>query len=351
MIAVYALVYVDDVIVMAETMNAVTLAKKCIAGMFAAKDQGEIEHFLRITVTRNRSTRKLSLTQRQAILEFLREHEIPTTSKRTSPLSKGDVPANDGQVDLERCTMLQQIIGKLLYLSKKTRPDIAAAVGLLSRHNSNASDTHLQLAHQILSYLNGTLDYALILGGGEIDKLIAFSDSDWAGDKEDSKSTSGYAIFLGSGLISWYSGKQECVSGSTAEAEYVAASECSNELIWFIRLLKSIGHDLSVAHLHCDNDPAISFAKNRRQGRRTRHIDVRYHVVRQYLQDGFFTISYVPSKKNRADIFTKTLDRNSHHNQTQGLGLLPISRMDYKGINGKGGVLNVSRLTQHGDPC
>ena len=133
-------------------------------------------------------------------------------------------------------------------------------------------------------------------------------DADWAGDKVDRKSTSGSCQFLGHSLVSWHSKKQNCVSLSTAEAEYVAAASCATQILWMRQTLKDYGLIYKKVPILCDNESAIKIANNPCQHPRTKHIDIRHHFIWDHIQKGDIVLAHVGTDKQLADIFTKPLD-------------------------------------------
>lgn len=139
--------------------------------------------------------------------------------------------------------------------------------------------------------------------------MFAFSDADFAGDVNSRKSTSGYCFTINGGIISWCSEKQKSVSLSTTESEYIEASQAVKELIWIDRLLKNLDGNISIPLLLMDNQSAIKLIKNPEFHKRTKHIDVRFHFVREKYAEKFFNLKYVNTKEQLADIFTKPLPK------------------------------------------
>ena len=141
--------------------------------------------------------------------------------------------------------------------------------------------------------------------------LIGYSDADWAGCKIDRKITSGTCQFLGRSLVSWASKKQNSVALSTAEAKYIAVVHCCAQLLWMRQTLRDYGYKLSKVPLLCDNESAIRMAHNPVEHSCTKHIDIRYHLMRDHQQKGDIEIAYVNTQNQLADIFTKTLDEKT----------------------------------------
>ena len=172
----------------------------------------------------------------------------------------------------------QSIVGSLLYAAIATRPDIAQAVGVVSKFCANPTQSHFTAAKRILRYLKGTVSLGLSYKKCADGILTGYSDADWAGDVDDRHSTSGNVFSLARGAVSWLSKKQATVALSTAEAEYVALSTATQEAIWLRRLLTDVGEPLEEPIvIHEDNQGAIAMAKNPVGHARTKHIDIRYH--------------------------------------------------------------------------
>lgn len=203
----------------------------------------------------------------------------------------------------------RELIGSLLFLTA-TRPDISYSVGLISRYMERPTKIHVNAAKRVLKYLKGTQNFGILYQSGGPQRFTGYSDADYAGDIDTRKSTSGYAFILGNGIISWCSERQQSVSLSTTESEYVAASNAIKELIWLKRLINELvaGQYKSV-EFYLDNQSAIRLIKNPEFHKRSKHIDVRYHFIREKFNEKLFNLHYVETKEQLADIFTKSLPR------------------------------------------
>ena len=199
------------------------------------------------------------------------------------------------------------MIGSLLYLTA-TRPDIQFAVCLCARFQASPRDSHKQAIKRILRYLQGTPDFGLWFSSSSGLGVRGFADSDFGGCRIDHKSTSGTCHFLGTSLISWSSRKQSSVAQSTTEAEYVAAASSCSQILWISSTLQDFGIFISSVPLFCDNTSAISIAKNPVQHSRTKHIELRYHFIRDHVEKGDIELLYVDTEHQLADIFTTPLD-------------------------------------------
>lgn len=199
-----------------------------------------------------------------------------------------------------------------MYLSVTTRPDITDityAVSFLSRYLDKPNEQLWTAGKRILRYLKGTKHEGLIftkIKKNEVPRLQCFSDADWASDKVDRKSVSGCTILLGGNLISWFSKKQNCIAISTAEAEYVAAAMCAQDLINLKGILEDMHMD-STSVLFCDNIGSLQMIKSNENSKRAKHIDIKFHFIKDQVTKGTFTIDHVSSQNNLADLMTKSV--------------------------------------------
>ena len=201
----------------------------------------------------------------------------------------------------------RSMIGSLLYLCA-SRPDIMLSVCMCARFQAAPKESHHKAVKHILRYLAHTPTLGLWYPKGSDFDLIGYSDSDYAGDRVDLKSTSGTCHFLGRSLVYWSSKKQNYVSLSTAEAEYIAAGSCCAQLLWMKQTLKDYGVNVKNVPLLCDNESAIKIAHNPVQHSKTKHIQIRHHFLRDHVLKGDISIEHVKTEEQLADIFTMPLD-------------------------------------------
>uniref|UniRef100_A0A803LCB7 Uncharacterized protein n=2 Tax=Chenopodium quinoa TaxID=63459 RepID=A0A803LCB7_CHEQI len=197
-------------------------------------------------------------------------------------------------------TLYRSLVGSLRYLTI-TRPDIVYGVGPVSRYMETPKESrymetpkelHWCPAKKIVRYIKGTLDYGMFYSYGDEATLYGYSDSDsdWAGAQHERKSTSGYVFYLGSTAITWSSKKQPVVALSSCEVEYIAASSAVCEALWLRNLLKETGHvQEGPTTIYVDNMSAIKLAKNPVQHGRSKHIDTRFHFLRDQVKQGTIT--------------------------------------------------------------
>nr|VWO95646.1 Alcohol oxidase [Ganoderma boninense] len=202
------------------------------------------------------------------------------------------------------------LVGSLNYVATGSRPDISFAVQQLAQYLDCFTTGHWDAAVRVVRYLMGSRDLRLVLGGSSSRRLVGWSDSDHARCPDTRRSIGGYVFSLGSGAISWAARKQPTVASSTTEAEYIAAADSAKECVWLRHLLDAIGFRQSAASpLLVDNSGAIVLSGDQSFHARTKHIDVKYHYLREKTSSSEIDVRYVPSKDNVADIFTKPLPR------------------------------------------
>ena len=216
------------------------------------------------------------------------------------------------------------VIGSLMYVMVYNRPDIAHAVGVLSRFISKPGKEHWTTMKWVFRYWRGTSDYGLCYQGRpRLDRVLdihGFVDGYWAGDL-DRRFTRGYVFNLFGGVVSWMSKKQSVVALSTTEAEYMAATHASKEAVWLQRLCSSMGLVQGAVGIDCDSQSAIFLAKNPAYHSKTKHIDVQYHFERDMIEDKKVLLVKMNTLKNTTDALTKfvSFDKFSWCRETMGI--------------------------------
>jgi hypothetical protein len=256
-----------------------------------------------------------------------------------------------------------------MYAMLGTRPDIAYAVSTLSKFNSCPAPEHHAAAKRVLRYLQETKTHGLLYCGQDDSNFpepICYTDSDWAGDTESRKSTGGYVFLLCGAAVSWKSKKQSTISLSSTEAEYVALSEATKEAMWLKRLLREIEtrnvqkETVNLAEYHkkeierqwrlwdddewdgtstiaelttskpqkilADNQGCIKLAENVLSNSRAKHIEIRYHYVRDMWEQGKIELLYEPTATMTADVLTKALPKDRHWLHVEHMGITTVVR-------------------------
>jgi hypothetical protein len=217
--------------------------------------------------------------------------------------------------------LYMEMTGTLMYAAISTRPDIAHAAHSLASRMQSPARRDLTAAKRVLRYLSGTRDIGLVFGSRNGDSLgdsrgrsplrmdvCAYADADWANDKRDRRSVTGWVAKLNGDVVSWAAKKQRVVALSTCEAELYAEAASMQEVLWLRGLMKELGLHVSTGSVvHGDNQSAISVTKNGVKGERTKHVDVKYHFVTETVERGDVTLKWIPTTEQQADIFTKAL--------------------------------------------
>src|SRR5258705_689288 len=250
----------------------------------------------------------MTIDQSEYALKIVKHFGLENCKQVRMPLPTGYVPVlNEGEASAQQRTYYQSIIGSLLYLALGTRPDIAYAVISMSQFSANPSEEHIQQALYIVQYVSCTLNANITYRGALKEGFIAFADADWAGDKISCKSVTGFAILLAGGAVSWVSRKQKTVALSSTGAEYMAISDTCHQIIWIESLMQELSFPITNIDLCCDNQGAIFLASNPAQEHRSKHIDIRYHYIRECVEEKKVSLTYIPTTDQVADLMTKNL--------------------------------------------
>lgn len=318
---VLLVVYVDDIVITGNDVLGISSLKTFLQGQFYTKDLGQLKYFLGIEVMR--SKKGIYLSQRKYVLDLLSETGKLGAKPSGTPMMPNQQLVKEGELckDPER---YRRLVGKLNYLTV-TRPDIAYSVSVVSQFMSSPTVDHWAAVEQILCYLKAAPGRGILYKDHGHTRVECFSDADWAGSREDRRSTSGYCVFVGGNLVSWKSKKQNVVSRSSAESEYRAMAQSVCEIVWIHQLLSEIGFSITVpAKLWCDNQAALHIASNPVFHERTKHIEVDCHFIREKIQDGLVSTGYVKTGEQLGDILTKALNGTRISYLCNKLGMIDI---------------------------
>jgi hypothetical protein len=326
---IWLVVYVDDMLSASNSRDFLNSFKAQLNQRFNLADLGPARHFLGMHITRDREKRLLSVSQKTYLEKILENAGMSQCNPVSTPMSPGIVlqKATRSPTDDEATAIAsipyRRTIGELNYAMRTTRPDIAFAVSSLSRYMENPTiDHHRQLKH-LLRYIRGTTHLTLVFGLTN-DGLIGHSDSDYAADRDDSKSTSAYVYQLFGGPVSWKAQKQSVVATSTTEAEYIGLSNASREALYLIQLLHDFRVDPDLYDpplLYGDNQASLALSKNPKFHDKAKHIRVHYHLVRSLVESNQIRLEYKSTSEMLADSLTKALPRPavSRHREEMGL--------------------------------
>jgi hypothetical protein len=319
--AAYLLLYVDDIVL---TASSSTLLHALITKLkleFAMKDMGPLHYFLGIRV--RRTSRGFFLSQEQYAEEILQRAGMVKCKTASTPVDTLPKVAADAGDPVADPSEYRSLAGALQYLTM-TRPDLAYAVQQVCLHMHDPRDGHLAIIKRILRYVRGTTTSGLLLPASSSLDIVAYSDADWAGCPDTRRSTSGYCVYLGGALVSWSSKRQATVSRSSAEAEYRAVANAVADCVWLRQLLDELGSSLPKATVvFCDNISAVCMSTNPVHHRRTKHIELDIHFVREKVALGELRVVHVPTTQQLADIMTKGLPAASFQSFRSSLCVLP----------------------------
>lgn len=312
-------IFVDDLLLFTDDENEREEIKKSLSEIFEMRDLGEVSEILGIRIKRENSG--IALDQASYICKLLTKFNMTDCKPVNTPMTDENIPMIPESPPIEPDQPYKELIGSLQYLSICTRFDITFSVNKLARYNQAPSQAHWTAAKRILRYLKGTLTKKLVFQDND-EQLNGFVDSDWAGDVEDRKSTSGFVLMLGRIPVSWESRKQKCVATSTFEAEYMAYSEIVKESSFIRQLYASVtGQEPTSLLVFTDSQSAMQLATNPMLTKRSKHMEIRYHKIRQEVEEGRIVFDYLPTEKMLADCFTKPLSSVKFNYCSKEIGL------------------------------
>jgi hypothetical protein len=318
-------IYVDDIIFGSTNKSTCEEFSRIMIQKFEMSMMGELKYFLGFQVKQLQEGTFISQTK--YIEDIFTKFGMKDAKLIKTPMgTNGHLDLDTGGKSVDQ-NVYRSMIGSLLYLCA-SQPDIMLSVCMCARFQADPKEVHHRAVKRIMRYLVYTPKFGLWYPRGSTFDLIGYSDADWAGCKIDRKSSSGTCQLLGRSLVSWASKKQNSVAISTAKAEYIAAGHCCAQLLWMRQTLRDYGYKLSKVPLLCDNESAICMADNPVEHSRTKHIDIRYHFLRDHQQRGDIEIAYVNTKEQLADIFTKPLDEKTFCKLRNELNILDSQNFD-----------------------
>ena len=315
----FVCLYVDDLMFTGSSHSMIQDFKLSMKKEFEMTDLGLMKYFLGIEMQQGEDG--IFISQSKYAKEILEKFAFEDCHPIDTPVEFGLKLTKEGEGKLVNPTYFKSLMGCLRYLTC-TRPDILFGVGLVSRFMETPRTSHLKAARRILSYIKGTVDHGLFYSQNHNLELVGFSDSDWAGSREDRRSTTGFVFYLGDAAFTWSSKKQSIVALSTCEAEYIAAAACVCHAIWLRRLLERMTLKQEEAtKIYIDNKSAIALAKNPVHHERSKHIDTRFHFIREHVKMKEVELHHKCSSDQVADIFTKALKTDAFQKLRKKLGV------------------------------
>jgi transposase InsO family protein len=304
--------HVDDMLFAHNDDNEVERMLTCLNDAFGIKDLGEPEKILGVRIRRDKDTGSIYLDQQLYIEDTIARFEMTNCDIRKTPHQPGLFLTDKmcPNTNEEKQTMegrpYRELVGSLNYIATRTRPDITHAVSNLCRFMSNPGNEHWSAAKHVLRYLKGTSSFGIVYSSDQ--DIEGFADSDYAGDLDRRRSTTGYIFQMSAGPISWKSQLQKSTAQSALESEYMALCAATREAAWIKELLRESTNRRNMPILiNGDNQGCQAIAQNRRTDARTKHIDVRYHYTRDKVEDGTIALKYCPTDAMLADFLTKPI--------------------------------------------
>lgn len=296
--------YVDDGILVSDKENKIEKLVNSLKIHFEIKVEKNPEIFLGLEIRKKENGMKL--TQVNYVEKILQRFNMENSKPIDTPCEMKIRQSSRAAENFP----FREAVGNLLYLTTRTRPDIAFSVNLSSRYMENPTKEDVASVKRIMKYLVGSKNYGVMYNKTDNEDIIdAFCDADYAGDEDTRRSTTGYIIFFGGGPISWCSRRQPIVAMSSTEAEYIAAAECCKEVLYLKSLIQELTQKPVRVNLNIDNQSAITLIKSGVVNRRSKHIDVRYHFIHERVLSGEINIKYCPTNRQIADCLTKPLSK------------------------------------------
>jgi hypothetical protein len=339
--------YVDDLAIASDSPAGIAAIRTQLMHKFKMTDDGDLHYILGMKIIRDRTNKAIFVSSPSKIEELLKDFYMAKCIPCSTPMDHVAISAADsptvGSDDWHEMQKVpyRECVGRLTHLMRTTRPDLAFSVSVVNRYLHNPGARHWEAVKRILRYLKGTADLSLRIAPGDFSSTVTAvdrfpksspeffpltgnTDADWGGHPDSSKSTSGYAFFLGPGLVSWSSKVQPHTATSSTHAEYIAAYHATSECMWARSFLGELGLlNLSLPTiLYCDNEAAIKIANYHMVTPRSKHFNTKLHSVREKVQEGELSLSFCPGKANVADIFTKPLGASKFLPFRKELGLV-----------------------------
>jgi hypothetical protein len=325
-LVLYLLVYVDDLLIISNSEVFSSRFKAKLQQRFKVRDLGDVDQYLKMRITRDRSRKTIMIDQQHYIESILEKFNLSNCRDKPTPgIPNSRLSVNPDDIICDSDTPYRECVGALIHLMTNTRPDISFAVHEVCRYFDKPTETHWKAVKRILRYLKATKNLKLIIDGNKPIVPVGYADASFAdNDSSSRKSTTGIVFMLCGVPIVWHSKKQTLVTTSTAEAEYVAISTCSNTVVWLHNLYHFvIGHSLvEPLVLYTDNNAALTIASSDGVTNANKHIELRFHIIKDRISRSLISLKYISTDLQLADIMTKNLSTIKHKKFLKALGLI-----------------------------
>ncbi|KAJ9544155.1 hypothetical protein OSB04_023862 [Centaurea solstitialis] len=298
-------IYVDDIIFGSTKDDMCKEFEELMHKKFKMSSMGELTFFLGLQV--KQKPEGIFINQSKYVASMLQKFGMNDAKPASTPMETHKHLTADVEGEEVDVHHYRSMIGSLMYLTA-SRPDIMFAVCVCARYQVRPKESHLHAVKRIFKYLKGQPRLGLWYPNDSSFDLVAYTDSDYGGANLDRKSTSGGCQFLGGRLVSWQCKKQTTVSQSTTEAEYIAASQCCSQVLWIQNQMQDYGLSFLQTPIYIDNNSAISIVNNLVKHSKTKHIEIKYHFIRDCNEKKLIQVLKVHTDDQYADLFTKAFD-------------------------------------------
>ena len=328
------LVYVDDLIMAGPCSAVLQSTAAQLVTKVSIRVEKEVSKFIEIVITRNYEYRRIKISNPTIIEQLVSKFGLVEAKTCSVPIHlsanlHSTTDRDEGEFETVPHVPYNEIVGSLLHLCNTVRPDIAFACSLLYRYMQEPRRCHWNSGKSVLRYPKKTKDMGIVYGSSTTimaATLHGYFDADYAGDRAERKSTSGFVFKYNNAAISWRSKKQTIVAQSSCESEYVGISFAVREALKLDRLFKDDFGISSIASnkgmvLFVDNQGAMKIAENDSITERSKHIEVKYHFIKHHIKAKKVHLEYVPTDEQIADVMTKLLAVQKHSKFTAGMGM------------------------------
>jgi hypothetical protein len=321
---------VDDILLTSSDVSLLLETKRFLSSNFDMKDLGEASFVLGIKIHRDRRKEVLRLSQKAYLEKVLKKFSIHACNPTPAPIVKGDTYGsfqslrNQYEIDQMKSVSYASAVGSLMYAQVCTRSDLTFVTGMLDRYQKNPGVSQWNEIRKALRYIQDTNDLMLTYERSDSLEIVGYSDLDFTGCLDTDRSMLSYVSKLAGGTISWSSSKQTIITSSTMYVEFVACYEAVGQTIWLkkfvpgLRVIDSIERPL---RLYCDNKPAVLYAHNNKKIKDAKHINIRFYVVKEKIQDQIISLEHINIKKMIADPLTKDLSPSVFREHLADMGL------------------------------
>lgn len=301
-------IYVDDFLIFSNDPELKTEIVTRLGKIFPIKDLGNARYCLGIRITQRPEGKVILLDQKENISRVLKRFNMADCKPVVTPSERALILTKRTEDEAPTEAPYREAVGCLIHLAQTTRPDIRHAVGVVSQFCADPTNAHWSAVKRIMRYLKGTVGLQLKFDGKVEGEIKGLADADWGGCQGCRKSTTGYVFLLAGACVSWASKKQPTVALSTSEAEYMACSAACQEIKWLLNFseLPSFTLELPMILL-CDNQGAVFLSASGDMHKRSKHIDLRHHFVRDMVKEGSVKLEHVSTESMIADVLTKSL--------------------------------------------